>query len=327
MSRRARPPHLPLRDGVAPSAVAVPQGRWMTVLECLSQRLPSVSPAIWAQRLQDGHVLNEAGHPLGPDSPCPPAGQRLYYYRHVAHEAPRAWDVRIVHQDSHLLVVDKPHGLPVIPSGRFVQHSLLVWLRRHLALNDLSPLHRIDRETAGLVAFSVQPEGRGAYQALFRDRQVYKRYTAIAACPPAELTWPHIRRTRLVPDPDYFFRMTEVSGTPNSDTRLNCLGPLQPDSPWALYELEPHTGQRHQLRVHMNALGLPLRGDLWYPHVLQGPEGAQGTEDGEDPANTDDASSEVLQLLAQTLALTDPLTGQAHRFVSTRRLSGQQSSA
>lgn len=322
MSRRARPAHLPLRDGVAPSAVAVPQGPWATVLACLTHRLPKIPPAIWAQRLQDGQVLNEAGHPLEPNSPCPPAGQRLYYYRHVAHEAPRAWDVRIVHQDAHLLVVDKPHGLPVIPTGRFVQHSLLVWLRRHLGLNDLSPLHRIDRETAGLVAFSVQPGGRGAYQALFRNRQVYKRYTAIAACPPAQLTWPLCRHTRLVPDPEHFFRMTEVSGTPNSDTRLNCLGPLQPDSPWALYELEPRTGQRHQLRVHMNALGLPLRGDLWYPHVLEGPEEAR-----EDAQDGEDASSEALQLLAHTLAFTDPLTGQARRFVSTRRLSGQSSSA
>lgn len=311
MSRRARPAHLPLRAGVAPSAVAVPQGHWETVLDCLAHRLPSVSPTEWAQRLQDGHVLNEQGQALAPDSPCPPLGQRLYYYRHIADEAPRTWDVRVLFQDAQLLVVDKPHGLPVIPTGRFVQHSLLVWLRRHLHLNDISPLHRIDRETAGLVVFSVQPHARGAYQALFRDRLIYKRYAAIAPCPPAALTWPQVRRTRLVTDPIHFFRMTETEGSPNSETRLTCLGPVCPDSPWALYQLEPRTGQRHQLRVHMNALGVPLRGDLWYPSVQLGPDEAEHTDDDTHPP---------LQLLAQEVAFTDPLTGHERRFVSTRTL-------
>jgi tRNA pseudouridine32 synthase / 23S rRNA pseudouridine746 synthase len=117
----------------------------------------------------------------------------------------------------------------------------------------------------------------------------------------------------LVTDAVHFFRMTEAEGPPNSETLLTCLGPLSPNSPWARYALEPSTGQRHQLRVHMNALGLPLRGDGWYPHVQHGPDAATDI-------NTNDDTHPPLQLLAHTLAFADPLTGEQRRFVSTRQL-------
>jgi tRNA pseudouridine32 synthase/23S rRNA pseudouridine746 synthase len=293
---------LPLRDGVAPSTVVVSNGAQATVLDFLTHRLPVITRQEWAQRLAQGGVLNEEGQAVTANTPSF-GGQRLYYYRHRPDEAPVDWNVHILFQDAHLVVADKPHGLPVTPTGRFVQHSLLVCLRRMLGLADLSPLHRIDRETAGLVVFAIHQHERGAYQALFRERRMYKVYEAIAATPAPHLTWPCVRRSRLVTDPTHFFKMIETEGDLNSETRIDCLGPLHAGAEWARYRLEPTTGQRHQLRVHMQALGLPLMGDRFYPVVRHG------------PGEVDDAGPPLL-LLAQQLAFTDPITGQSRHFHS-----------
>ena len=180
MSRPPRPPHLPLREGVSASClVAQPGDAGASVLDLLAARLPALSRADWAERLHGGEVLNADGDPLAADAPCRP-GQRLYYYRRLHDEPAPLHSERIVFQDDWLVVADKPHFMPVTPSGRFVQRSLLVRLKRRLGLPDLSPVHRIDRETAGLVVFAVQPHKRNAYQALFRDRRVQKVYEAVA---------------------------------------------------------------------------------------------------------------------------------------------------
>ena len=310
-----RPPRtpLPLRHGVSASCIALPPtppgaAPWASVLDFLSQRLPTVSRADWQARMHAGDVLDEAGQALPPDAPYR-GGTRVYYYRTLAHEPEVPFQETICHQDAHLLVVDKPHFLPVTPGGRYVQQSLLVRLKQRLGLAQLSPIHRIDRETAGLVLFSVREADRAAYQALFRQRQVHKVYEAMAPLPALDAlhtgqTWSQHRRSRLAEDPSAFFRMQEVPGEPNSETRITL---LETHGPWGRYRLEPVTGQRHQLRVHMNALGLPLLGDQFYPVVQRGPH---------DPEDF----SQPLHLLAQAIAFTDPLTGEARQFVTGLRL-------
>ena len=179
MARAALPP-LPLRDGVGPSCVAVPGAGWPTVLDFLAERLPTLTRDEWQHRLDSGQVLDAQGHPVAAELPCR-GGLRLFYYRGWADEpALDGAPEQIVFQDDWLVVADKPHFMPVTPGGRFVQRSLLVRLRRRLGIDGLSPIHRIDRETAGLVAFAVQPDTRAGYQALFRDRAVHKRYEAVA---------------------------------------------------------------------------------------------------------------------------------------------------
>jgi tRNA pseudouridine32 synthase/23S rRNA pseudouridine746 synthase len=201
-------------------------------------------------------------------------------------------------------VADKPHFLPVTPGGRFVRETLLVRLKAQLGCADLSPLHRIDRETAGLVLLCKRPQDRDAYQGLFRDRRIHKRYEAVAAAPAGQV-FPVVRSSRIVEDEQQFFRMRETEGPPNSQTRME-LKAVQDGR--ALYELEPLSGKRHQLRVHLLALGLPIEGDQFYPDVKRGPEEA---EDFQNP----------LQLLARHLAFSDPVTGQARAFTSQRRLN------
>ena len=304
MARPPRPPLIHSRDGVSASCVALPAGDWPTLLDFLAQRLPALSRAEWAKRMAAGTVLDEQAHPLAVDSPYPRGnGQRLFYYRHVPDEAEPPLSEQVIFQDDCLVVADKPHFMPVTPGGRYVRSSLLVRLKRRLGIDTLSPLHRIDRETAGLVAFAVQPAHRDAYQALFRDRAVDKVYEAVAPYR-ADLALPRTHRSRLAEDAQRFFVSHEVPGEPNSETRIDCIvrhGAL------AHYRLQPITGRRHQLRVHMAALGVPIAGDAFYPRVLRGPE------EPDDP-------SQPLQLLARTLAFDDPVTGERRSFESRLRL-------
>lgn len=294
---RPNPP--PARSGVGASCVVMPPGPWLTVFDGLCTRFPGVLPSIWLQRLQAGDVVDDIGRVIAPHTPYT-AGQRLYYFRTVAVEPHIPFEAVILWQDEHLLVVDKPHFLPVMPSGKYLQETVLVRLKNALGLQALSPLHRIDRDTAGLVLFSKQVGSRGAYQALFRARQVDKTYECIAPWN-ANLQWPMTRESRIAPSA-HFMQQTEVAGAPNALTHIT---PIEVQGAWARYGLKPVTGQRHQLRVHMAALGLPIRWDGMYPVLT--PEGSADY-------------SRPLQLLAKSIAFTDPLTGQPRAFESAQRL-------
>ena len=217
MRETGHPIQLPMRNGVSASVVSVPQGA-PHLLDFLAQRMPGISRSEWAERLAQGLVLHEDGQAALPDQSCQP-GQRLYYYRHLDDEPVLPFQAQVLFEDDHLLVVDKPHFMPVTPSGRYVQQSLLVQLKRQTGCADLVPLHRIDRETAGLVLFGKRLQERDAYHALFRDRVVDKRYEAIAPHD-GDVAFPLTRRSRIEEDVEAFFRMVEVDGEPNSETRI-----------------------------------------------------------------------------------------------------------
>ena len=292
-----------MRDGVSASCAVVHGGPWPSVLDFLCERLPVLERAEWAERLAAGEVLDAQAQPMAAQTPCQ-EGQRLFYYRRLEHEPAAPEDAPVLFHDDWLVVADKPHFMPVTPSGRFVQRSLLVRLKRALGLPELTPIHRIDRETAGLVVFAVQAGTRDAYQALFRERRVDKLYEAVARDLPA-LASPRTHTSRLVPDADRFFLSREVPGTPNSCTRIERAAALAGGH--ALYQLRPITGQRHQLRLHLLSLGAPILGDGFYPNVLRGP-------------GAPDDVARPLQLLARALAFDDPVTGQRRVFRSQRRL-------
>src|SRR5215207_153939 len=212
-----RPP-LPTVGGVAPSRQTLPAGRWATVLAFLSERHAAVGSETWAARMREGRVVDEAGRRLSPESPYR-AGACVYYYREPGAETRVPFEERVLHLDEHLLVADKPHFLAVAPAGRFLRETLLVRLKRRTGLDALVPVHRIDRETAGLVVFSVNPSTRGAYASLFQRREVSKVYEAVSSARPA-LDFPVTRRSRIVAG-EPFFRMKEVGGEPNSETRVD----------------------------------------------------------------------------------------------------------
>ena len=310
MAHQPKNPHIAMRGGVSPSCVALPrmkQSPWPTLLDHLAERLSAVSRSQWAQRMAQGSVLGEDGQPLPPDAPYM-HGARVYYWRELPGETAIPFEAGVVFEDELLLVADKPHFLPVTPGGRYVRETLLVRLKAQTGCADLSPLHRIDRETAGLVVLCKRPQDRDAYQGLFRQRQVHKVYQAVAPWR-ADLRFPLSRSSHILEDEDTFFRMREAQPEeglpPNSHTDIDLLAQ---SGARALYRLEPTSGKRHQLRVHMNALGLPIEGDQFYPRVLRGPE---EREDFAAP----------LQLLAQSLAFKDPVSGQARAFETALRLN------
>lgn len=291
---------LPTKDGVGPSCVALPPGSWRTISAFLTDRFQAIPAATWQDRMRQGELVDEHGVAVTPDRPYR-SGLRLYYYRSIDDEPRVPFDEFVLFQDEWLVVADKPHFLPVTPGGKYLQETLLVRLKRRLGIDTLAPLHRLDRETAGVVVFAVRPETRGAYQALFAQRQVTKHYETIARWRP-ELTFPLTHRSRLVQD-DHFLRMREVQGEANAETLVEVLAV---QGTMARYRLTPLTGRTHQLRVHCAALGMPIAGDRMYPSLL--------------PANTDD-HARPLQLLARSIAFIDPISGQSRRFDSARELT------
>ncbi|WAB95114.1 pseudouridine synthase [Pseudomonas citronellolis] len=284
------------------STLHLPAGPWSTVLDCLCARFPAIPRETWLQRLARGRVLDAEGKPLDASTPHR-EGLRVHYFREVEAETPIPFEERILHVDEHLVVADKPHFLPVTPSGQYVEQTLLARLARRLDNPLLVPLHRIDRPTAGLVLFSANPASRAAYQALFRERRMHKRYEAIAP-PLPQLDFPHVRRSRLV-DGEPFILMREAEGAINSETRIEV---LERREHWWRYALYPVSGKRHQLRVHMATLGAALRNDPLYPQLL--PEEQRRSDDYSRP----------LQLLARHLAFDDPLTGRPRQFDSQLQL-------
>jgi len=292
-------PPLPVVDGVAPSYLWLPVESWPDLLTFLVQRFPAISSTTWIERMARGEVVDGKGARLAPDSPYR-RGSCIFYYRELDAETPIPFEETILYQDERILVADKPHFLPVTPSGRFLHETLLVRLKKKTGLTQLTPIHRLDRETAGVVIFSHDIASRGAYQSLFQQRLVDKTYEALAPTRP-ELALPLVYRSRMV-DGTPFFRMQEEAGEANSETRIELIEVRQDCS---LYRLQPLTGKKHQLRVHLAALGIPIINDAFYPDVY--------------PCKGDDWSA-PLKLLAREIAFIDPLDGRQRRFASQRQL-------
>jgi tRNA pseudouridine32 synthase/23S rRNA pseudouridine746 synthase len=304
----------PPRDGVGASRVGIGPGVHATLLHFLVARFPAVSD--WPARLARGDVLDATGGRLRADGPCTP-GTLLWYWRDPPAEARVPFEIEILFRDEFLVIVDKPHFLAVTPGGRHLRETVLVRLKQQLAIDTLAPMHRLDRDTAGVLAFTVQPATRHAYHALLRDRQARKVYEAIAPWR-ADLAWPLVCRNRLEsPSGAGFMQMQVTPGEPNAETRIELIERLdaahassaEPRDGFAHYRLIPLTGRRHQLRAQMNALGLPIAGDRIYPHLLPEPA-ADAVPDYSQP----------LQLLARELSFTDPFSGQLRCFTSRRKL-------
>ncbi|MEU3252132.1 pseudouridine synthase [Streptomyces sp. NPDC006997] len=312
MRRRtpAPPSPLPQRAGVDPVRVRMPAaGPWDTVRDYLVARLTGAGPGVIDAMLASGLIVGADGRPVRPDAGYAP-GAYVWFHRELPAEVPVPFPLPVVYRDEHLVVVDKPHFLATTPRGSHVTETALARLRRDLGIPTLSAAHRLDRLTAGLVLFTVRPTERGAYQTLFRDRLVRKEYEAVAPYDPG-LALPRTVRSRIVKERGSL-TAREVGGEPNAVTRIELLETRAGAGP-ARYRLSPATGQTHQLRVHLSALGLPILGDPLYPEVA--------------PPTPPDDFRRPLQLLARGLEFTDPVTGTPHRFRSGRTLDAWSSPA
>lgn len=271
-----------------------------SILEFLGSRFPQISEEIWAQRLTAGKILDAAGAPLTQESRYLPHTQ-LFYFREVENEAQIPFTETILYQDDELLVADKPHFLPVTPGGRYVEECLLARLRRRTGIQELAPLHRIDRETAGIVLFSVNKQSRGRYARLWLQGEVEKSYQALSAYrpDPERSVWLVENRIERGEPP---FRMKIVPGIVNARSVITL---LEWNNNRARFLLQPLTGKTHQLRLHLSGLGCGILHDRFYPELQ---------------AERADNFAAPLQLLAKVVRFRDPLSGAIREFISEREL-------
>src|SRR5262245_28999157 len=269
-----------------------------TIFEHLLIRFPNVDPATWRSRVSQGLVTLSDGTTLREDSPYR-HGLTVFYRKHVDSEPPPAEEPLIVYRDDEIIVVDKPHGIPVTPAGPYVERSLLALLQRAEDLPDLAAMHRLDPETAGLVLFTIRPASRPHYHRLFAERIIEREYIALAsvAVRPTQTRW-HIEN-RLGPG-EPWFRQHVVDGAANAITDIEV---IDVQAGIGRFRLSPLTGRKHQLRVHMASIGYPILGDPLYPAI-----------------NTKLPTDPPLQLLARHLSFVDPLTGVPRNFESARKL-------
>ncbi|GAA2351614.1 RluA family pseudouridine synthase [Saccharopolyspora halophila] len=264
MRRKLRSP-LPQRHGLDPVRLRLPtDGHWATVRDFLVDRIPKLAPERIERMLREGRIVSLDG-PVAPDAVFRP-GTFVWFHRDLPEETPVPFEIDVLHRDEDILVVDKPHFLATTPRGGHVTETALIRLRRQLDLPDLSPAHRLDRATAGVVLFVIDPRRRGTYQTLFHDRRVDKEYEAVAPYRP-DLELPRTVRSRIIKHRGVLAAQEEP-GEPNAETRVEL---LERRDRIARYRLLPRTGRTHQLRVHLNALGIPILGDDLYPQVLDRP--------------------------------------------------------
>ena len=271
-----------------------------TLLDYLEKRYPKITRKTWEQRMEQGKILDEHRVAITTDISFTP-GKRIYYFREVENETVIPFSEEIVFSNDHILVVDKPHFLPVTPSGPYVAQCLLNRLKHATGHTALTPIHRIDRETAGLVVFSINPESRGLYQGLFMEGQVDKTYEAVTFCPVPPPTDTLIVENRIVPGQP-FFRMAIEQGQVNARTHVRC---VRSKGNLALFDVKPRTGKKHQIRLHLSGLGYGIVNDRYYPELLP-----EAKPDYEKP----------LQLLAKALRFRDPVTEKILSFTCTRSL-------
>lgn len=291
-------------EGVSASRVFLPADQsYPNLLQFFINQFPHIEVKEWEDRFAKGLVLNDEGQALGASDAYQP-NTHLIYFRRLAREPQIPFEEDIVFQDEHILVADKPHFLPVTPSGLYLHQTLLSRLKKKTGIQTLSPIHRIDRDTAGLVIFSIKPDERAQYHNLFRDRLVEKVYEAIAPYSEDLASRLPITYQSRIEESEHFLQMQEVEGEPNTDTLIEL---LEAAKPWAKYKLTPGSGKKHQLRCHLNALGIPIRNDQIYPILTPYQE-------------YDLDFSKPLQLLAKEISFLDPITGNARTFISNRVL-------
>ena len=317
---------LPVRDGVNATRLRLPEeGPWDTAMDYMMHRWGHIDPQGIEDRFDAGEIVGEAGMALDRTTPLR-EHTFIWYYRTLPPETRIPVELSILHQDEHLLVVDKPHFLPTTPGGTYIQESALVRLRNQLNLPDLIPMHRLDRMTAGILLLSTNPETRGKYQVLFEKRQVRKEYECVSAAAPAPghpaVDFPVVVRNRMTKSRSYLLAEV-IDGEPNAETRIELLrtfdaGPAAGGSGAGvpqrrgLYRLEPHSGKTHQLRVHMASLGLGIVNDAFYPELLD---------------KAPDDYTKPLQLLARGIRFVDPISRQPVEYRSRLRLSESEAAA
>jgi tRNA pseudouridine32 synthase / 23S rRNA pseudouridine746 synthase len=272
----------------------------MTILEYLQLRFPHVDGQIWLDRLNGGLICGADGAAISPKTAYR-AGMRLSYFREKQQEIIIPFEEIILFQNNHLVAVCKPHFLPVQPTGPYVAECLLNRMIKSLGNRQLVPLHRIDRETAGVVLFSANPNTRNIYHKLFATGKIKKIYEAIGTIPADKIHNEWLVENRIE-ESENWPMMKIAEGPVNARTLIR---KVAEQGNWAKFEIEPFTGKGHQIRLHLQIIGSSILNDRYHPELL--------------PEQPDDFQN-PLQLLAKQMIFTDPISGEELNFASSRKL-------
>ncbi len=289
---------LPIKNGVSPNCLWLPEGEWSRYFDFFLEKFPHLNKDECADRFLRNEVVLSCGTVLNIEDQYQ-SGQHLYFYRELINELQLPFKETIVFEDENIVIVDKPHFLPVAPTGQYLHETLLVRQRKSLKIDELELCHRLDRETAGLVMLSKRKEVRAQYHALFSERKIVKTYHALA--PTINLKFPMVHKSKMVKGEPYF-RMKEIVGKFNTETIIQLLENRGVNS---LYQLSPITGKKHQLRVHLSSLGIPIVNDPIYPIIINKPS---------------DDLTKPLQLLAKSIEFIDPINHKQQVFHSKQFL-------
>ncbi|QBF82612.1 pseudouridine synthase [Shewanella maritima] len=292
-----------------PSYVVLPRdselngNRFEFVADFLKWKFNQISAEVWAERITQGKVHWQDGNLISATTPYV-ATKRVYYYREVEFETKVPFKERILFKNDHSIVVFKPHFLPVTPGGNYVNECLIHRVRKTTGIDTVAPAHRLDKDTAGIILLTTKPETRHQYHQLFLDGNIDKRYQAVAKLTKqilseyqqGELALPQhwtVKNRLKRGEPSFTMRVAEGEANTHSEISL-----VEIKGEYGLFELSPITGKMHQLRVHMQSLGMPLLDDKFYPELQ--------------PKSLDFVNP--MQLLAKKLSYIDPVTNQALSF-------------
>jgi 23S rRNA pseudouridine1911/1915/1917 synthase len=237
----------------------------------------------WQERIMLGQILLN-GQPTTADTVLQ-GGQVLTYHRPPWQEPDVPLALDILHHDPQILVVAKPAGLPVLPGGGFVEHTLLWQIQQQYP--QAAPIHRLGRGTSGLLLLAQTPTARAHLSAQMRQHQMGKTYRAlIGATQPADLPNEFMIDQPIgkIPHPGlgYIYAATAQGLSAHSHVKV-----LQRSSDATLIDVTIYTGRPHQIRIHLASVGYPLLGDPLYgpggiPHLApidSNPERVEPPED------------------------------------------------
>jgi 23S rRNA pseudouridine1911/1915/1917 synthase len=229
----------------------------MTVLDYLSRRYLHSGEAVWRERLDRGEVLLD-GLPASAGDVLQ-TGRELLWRRPPWDEPDVPLSYAILHQDEHLLAVAKPRGLPTVPAGGFLNHTLLTLVR--VLFPQATPVHRLGRGTSGIVLFALTPLARSVLTGMLRRGEILKTYLALASGVPRVGSFTVSAGIGPVPHP----KLGTVHGACSvGKPAVSRARVLENRGECSLLEVEIETGRPHQIRIHLAAAGYPLVGDPLY---------------------------------------------------------------